>query len=211
MRLSIDRVSVNGLLQDVSLSLNGAELFCVWSPRRAARLALLGVAAKVRRPDSGSVEIRGSAVFAQSSWPQVGGTRVLEQLMLPLLASRASLSGARSRVLGFLSEWDVEDWAAASLADLEDYQLARLSLMRALISRPDVLLVDDPTHGLEPAYAEATLDLLRVARERGAAVLVTTGAVEAMRDADGLFTISQGVLRGDRGTQAQVIPLWSAG
>jgi ABC-type methionine transport system ATPase subunit len=211
MRLSIDHVSVRGLLDEVSLSIDGGELFCVWSARRASRLALLGVAGKIRRPDSGSVQLRGSVVLAQPSWPQIGGARVLEQLMLPLLASRGSLGEARSRVLGFLNELDVEDWAAASLVDLEDYQLARLSLMRALISRPDVLLVDDPTHGLDPVYAEATLDLLRIARDRGAAVLVTTGTVEAMRDADGLFTIGQGVLRGDRGGQAQVIQLRSSG
>jgi ABC-type multidrug transport system ATPase subunit len=211
MRLSIDHVSVKGVLSDISLSLNAGELVCVLCERRVARQALLGVAAQVRRPNSGSVKVRGRVVVAQATSAPIGGPKVLEQLMLPLLASRGSVAQARSRALGFLSEWGLEDWAAADLEELEDYEIARLSLLRALIARPEILLAEDPTHGLEPVYAGATLDLLRTARDQGAAVLVTTGTVEAMRDADGLYTITQGVLRGGRGTQGQVIPLRSAG
>lgn len=211
MRLSIDRVSVKGLLRDVSLSLDAGELFCVLCERRAARLALLGVASRMRRPNSGSVDARGSVVFAQTTWPKIGGRSVLEQLMLPLLASPGSVAEARSRALGVLSGHKLEDWAAADLEDLEDYELARLSLLRALVARPEILLVEDPTYGLDPGYAGAALDLLRSARDGGAAVLVTTGTVEAMRDTDGLFTITQGVLRGDRAEQGQVIPLRRAG
>lgn len=207
MRLELDRVSVRGLLHDITLAVDRGEIVSIWSTRKAARLALLAVAKKIRRPDSGSVVSRGTVLLAQRHWPDAGGPHVLEQLMLPLIASPGSIAQARSGALGALSEWGIEDWASASVRDLEDYQLARLSLIRALLARPDVLLVDDPVSGLDPTYAEPTLQLLRIARERGTAVLVTTSTVEAMRDADGLFTINQGVLRGERPGQAKVIPL----
>lgn len=210
MRLSIDHVSVGDLLRDVSLSIEAGELVCVLSERRATRVALLSVAAKASRPDTGSVETYSRPVLAQTTWPQ-RGTALLDQLIIPLLASPRSVAQARSRALGFLAELGLEDWAGAALSDLEDYQLARLSLMRALISEPDVLLADDPTEGLESGYAEATLDLLRLARDRGAAVLLTTATRHAMQDADGLFTIVQGTLRGEHSAHAQVIPLRSTG
>lgn len=206
-RLSLEHVSVPGLLRDVTVNINDGELVCVWAERRVARLALLNIAAGVMRPGSGITRANGRLVFAQREWPAAGGREVLPQVMVPLLASRRSVTVARSAALSVLLEWDAEDWAGRLLADLEDHELARVALIRALAAEPEILLVDDPTFGLEPIYADGILDLLRVARDRGAAVLVTTPTGDIMRDADILCTLTQGVLRGGRANDADVIML----
>jgi ABC-2 type transport system ATP-binding protein len=59
----------------------------------------------------------------------------------------------------------------------------RLMMARALINRPDVLFLDEPTDGLDPVSARAIRDVIRAEAERGAAVLLTT---HDMHEADSL-------------------------
>jgi ABC-type sulfate/molybdate transport systems ATPase subunit len=205
-RLSIENASVGSVLRGVSLVLESGELACVLARRRAARLALLRVAAGVDRPDSGRSVADGRVILAQGRWPAVGGSTVLDQMTLAVLASRGSMLRARSVALAGLAEWGVEDWCSCDLGEFEDFELAKLAVVRALIAAPEILLIDDPTCGLEAVYANGVLDLLRAARDRNIAVLVTTASVDAMRDADSLHTISQGILRGANREPAEVVP-----
>jgi ABC-type iron transport system FetAB ATPase subunit len=205
-RLSFDRVSVGSLLRYVSFTVNGGEVACVWAPRRTARLAFVHMAAGIEQPVSGTVLVEGRLAFARRSWPPIGGQDVLGQLMLPLLASARSVSRARASALGALCDWGVVEWGGCRLSELEDHELARLALIRALVCDPKVLVVDAPTLGLDTTEAHVTLELFRGARERGVAVLVATASVDAMRDADSLYTISQGTLRGLHATRGELLP-----
>jgi ABC-type lipoprotein export system ATPase subunit len=133
----------------------------------------------------------------------MAGCTVLGQLMLPLVARR-SLGRARTAALAALCDRGLEEWGARSIGELDDRELRDLALMRALLAEPDVLLVDNPTPDVDAR--EPGLDLLRTARERAIAVLATTGSAAAMSDADGVYTLSHGQLRGVRPGTAAVIP-----
>lgn len=206
-RLWLERVTVGDVLRSVSLTVDAGEMVCVWAADRRSRLALLETAAGVLAADEGRVGAAGRVVLAHRSWPAIAGPSVLGQLVLPLLAGDRSVSAARVRVLARLSGWGVEGWSARDVQDLDEHEQRRLAVMRALIVAPDVLLVDDPLSGMEsePAAGEL-LGLLEQARSDGTAILVATGNVQAMRDADGLYTISQGQLRGLRRRGGVVLP-----
>lgn len=205
-RLSLEGVSRKRVLRSVSLTVEAGEIVSVFAPR-AIRSVLLRVAAGIEAPDAGSVRTVGRLVFAQGLWPDAGGSGVLRQLMLPLIAQEGSVAQARSRALEVLSEWRVAEWSGLEIDDLEEHQQARLALIRALVARPDILLVDDPTAGLDGSHAEMVLEILRAARARGVATLFAASSAETMRDADGVYTITQGVLRGLGGDPAIVVPL----
>ena len=206
--LSLERVTVGRVLRSVSLTVDAGEMVCVWAADRRSRRALLETAAGVLVADDGRVRSDGRVVFAHRSWPAIGGRSVLGQLVLPLLVGARSVSGARGLVLARLCDWGVEGWSARDVRDLDEHEQRRLALMRALIAAPDVLLVDDPLSGMESHQAAGELlGLLEQGRGGGTAVLVAVGNVHAMRNADGMYTISQGHLRGLRRPTGVVLPL----
>jgi ABC-type methionine transport system ATPase subunit len=205
-RLSLDQVTLDPLLRSVSLTVEGGEIACVWTRERRARQALLGVAARIDEPEAGSVHATGRVVLAQQAWTAAAGPGVMGQIVVPLLAHGGSVAKARSRALSFLREWRLEEWAARDVSDLDEPDLVRLSLIRALVAAPDVLLLDYPTYGRDGIFTDGVLDVVRAAREQHVAVLLTTDGVEGMRDANALYTLQRGVLRGTEPALGQIVP-----
>jgi ABC-type lipoprotein export system ATPase subunit len=195
VRLTLDDVTYRAALKGVSLSVGDGEMIAVFAERKSDRSALLRVAGGVDAPDNGSVQTNGLVVFAQRSWPALGGPDVIGQLTLPLLARR-SVREARAAALGALVEWGVVEWSGRRLCEMADHELARLSLIRAVTSAPDLLLVDDPTADYGPGIADQASQILRAARGRGCAVLVTASELEPMTGADQIYTLSEGTIRG---------------
>ena len=79
----------------------------------------------------------------------------------------------------------------------------RLSLARALLADPSVLLLDEPTEGLDPeADAALTADLL--AATAGRTTLVVTHRLDGLQDLDGVLVLIRGIVA-QRGTHAELV------
>lgn len=195
--LTFEQVAYQHALRDVSFAVGSGETTAVRVSRKADRDALVRLAAGIYEPEYGTVRTEGRLVLAQRSWPKMGGLGVIDQLILPLLAER-TVGEARAIALSVLFEWGLEDWAACEINELEEHELAHLALLRALLSKPDVLLVDDPTVGFAGQLTEHVRAILKAAKTQGAAVLVAASDVESMVGARGLYTLAQGVLRGSK-------------
>ncbi len=195
--LTFEKVTYKHALQDVSFVVGRGETAAVRVPRKTDRDALIRVAAGIYEPEHGTVRTDGRLVLAQRAWPAMGGPGVIDQLILPLLTERTGAK-ARAIALAVLFEWGLEDWAACEINELEEHELARLALLRALVSKPDVLLVDDPTVGFAGQLTEHVRTIVKAAKTQGAAVLVAASDVESMVGARGLYTLGQGVLRGSK-------------
>lgn len=204
--LTLDSVTYKAALKDVSLFVEAGETAAVVVDRKTDRDALLRIAAQADIPDAGKVTVQGRLVFAQRDWPLMGGSDVLDQLSLPLHAIGYTVPQAHAAAMQALGRWDLEDWAGRELCELEDHELARLSLIRAVISKPDVLLVDDPAIGLATGmFTETVRTLLKFAALEGAAVLMVCSETGPMVGVRGLYSLNDGTLLGSRPSPAQVI------
>ena len=70
-----------------------------------------------------------------------------------------------------------------------------MAVARALVMRPETVLADEPTAGLDAGNAQTVLRMLRRAADEGAAVLVVTHEDEAVHFADRVMVMESGVLR----------------
>ncbi len=208
-------------LCDVSLELEAGELVTVWGPRRSGRTTLLRIAAGMERPDKGTVcfggrdlalardRVLGSEIgYAQLHFSPGEGELVLDQVAGGLLAERISLAAARRRALQALEDTGAESCAALCQRDLDAGEALRVAVARALIAAPRLLVVDEPTNGVDVADRDPILRLLRRVANGGVAVLMSTGDGAALAGADRVFTIDHGQVRGGvADPQAPVIPL----
>ena len=153
----------------------------VIGPSGAGKSTLLRLLAGLEEPCAGAVERRGRVVFLDQD------RTVLERSVLANATFGLELAGVRRRE----AERRVRPWLErVGLADklrqpaqlLSGGERARLALVRALATEPDVLLLDEPTQALDPGNVALAEALLREAHAQGRAlVLVTHNLYQARR------------------------------
>ena len=201
-----ERVALN----DVNFELHGGELVVVWGRRRSGRSSMLRVAAGIEPPDSGNVRFQGRDIHARGgealghgigyckrSVPPGAGRSVLEKLTVGLRMRGASRSHAAARVHAALERSGASDCAGLGFAELDDAEAARVSIARALVLEPAVLLIDEPVAGVDSEQRDSILELLRSLADEGIAVLMTVGETTGLAGNTRAMTINAGVLRGE--------------
>jgi ABC-type multidrug transport system ATPase subunit len=207
-------------LRDVSLELEAGELVTVWGRRRSGRSTLLRIAAGVEAPDSGVVrldgrdltdrgcEMLGSAIgLCRKTFSANEGQFVLQHLLVGQLARGVSPSVANDRAWEALERTGVGSTAKLTPAELDAGEIVRVAIARALALQPRLLLIDEPTIGVDLLARDDILSLLRSLVGDGIAALTTTGETTALAGARAL-QLSDGELHG-RSTRdlAPVVPL----
>jgi zinc transport system ATP-binding protein len=179
------------VLDEVSLSVPPGSFLALLGPNGAGKTTLLKVILGLVRPTAGTVR-----VFGRQPWDLDGERsrigyvpQVLSvDLNFPVRAAEAVLMGRYGRI-GLLHRPALGDRAAADRAmervgitDLASRPIARLSggqrqrvfLARALANEPDLLLLDEPTTGVDPAAGESLYELLRQLHQSGMTILVVS-------------------------------------
>jgi putative ABC transport system ATP-binding protein len=209
-------------LRNVSLDVEPGEVVAVWGLRRSGRTTLLRVAAGVERPDEGAVKFAGEDLargrssvlgsqvgYANGQFMQSQGGTVVDQVAVGLLAGGVPLDRARARAYEILARVEAEDCADLDPRLLDPAETARAGLARALVTNPRLLLVDDPTNGVDLLQRDPILALIRRVADDGVAVLMTVGDVVTI--ADRMLSIDDGELRGDVAPEhARVVSLHAA-
>jgi ABC-type lipoprotein export system ATPase subunit len=183
------------VLHDVSLSAEAGTVTALLGRSGCGKSTLLNLSGAMDFPTSGEVLIDGRATTALSeseltalrrrrvgfvfqSFQLLPTLTVLENVELPLLlAGAANTSEAARQRLRWVG---LEEKAASMPYQLSGGQMQRVSLARALVHSPDLLIADEPTGNLDTASGEQVLALLGEAAARfGATVLIATHSAEA--------------------------------
>jgi ABC-2 type transport system ATP-binding protein len=191
-----DRAAVDGL----SFSVRPATVCALLGPNGAGKTTTVEVCEGFRSPTSGSVRVLGHSPQDQALRPRVGvmpqsgggypGLRAGE-----LLALFASFHARPLDPGELLERLGLTDVARTSFRRLSGGQQQRLSLAMAVVGRPELVFLDEPTAGLDPQARRATWDLIDGLRRDGVTVLLTTHLMdEAEQLADDVLVIDHGKL-----------------
>jgi cell division transport system ATP-binding protein len=203
-------------LVDLSFEVKPAELAVVVGPVGAGKSTLFRLVTGEERPTRGSVLVDGVEVGALGAR---GLARLRRTLGLfpqdgPLLPDRTAVGNvtfvlralgvgrgeARERALAALVEVGLGPARNALPQELAVGERRRVLLARALATRPQLLLADEPTAMLDAAAAGTVITVLRSLGGRGTTCLVTTQAVEVARALDGrVLPLAAGRLRPEAG------------
>jgi energy-coupling factor transport system ATP-binding protein len=176
------------VLRDLSLELAAGTVTALSGPNGCGKSTLLRVMAGLHAPDAGRVLVEGADVTgvpAERRFPAVGMvgqdpgrhllTERVDQELGYALERRGVPAAERARaVAGALDALGLGGLAERHPLDLSVGQRERVALGAILVARPRVVLLDEPTRGMDPARKEALAALLRDLAADGAAVLVAT-------------------------------------
>jgi sodium transport system ATP-binding protein len=173
-------------VRGLSFAVRGGEVLGLLGPNGAGKTTTLRMLATLLRPDRGRATVAGFDVRSaplsvrRNIGYLTGDTGLYERLSpVEMLRYFGALHGLRTAVCEARIATLVDGLAMGSFAgrrcgSLSTGQRQRASVARALLTDPPVLILDEPTAGLDILAARTLLDTLRVERERGKAVLFST-------------------------------------
>jgi putative ABC transport system ATP-binding protein len=213
------------VLRDVSLEVDVGELVAVWGMRRSGRSTLLSIAAGIEPPDSGAVFFEGKDLVARGATVlgngvgfchqgigAASGRRVIDSVRAGLLARGVPVPAAHSRAHEALQRVGVEQFNDLVLGDLDAAETVRVAIAGALVLGPRVLVIDEPTKGVDLLERDEIVLLLRSLADEGIAILVSDGDGSGLSDADRALKLAGGELRGRKTpSMGAVLPMQRPG
>jgi putative ABC transport system ATP-binding protein len=179
-------------LNQVDLSIEQGEFFCLMGPSGSGKSTLLHLAAGIDKPTSGQILVLGDDV-AKFSDKHLAGWRgenvgyifqtfnlipvltALENVELPLLLTGLPKAARRKNAATALEIVGLSDRLDHYPRQLSGGQEQRVAIARALVTDPKILLADEPTGDLDAASAKDILEILTVLnRDHGKTVVMVT-------------------------------------
>ena len=198
-------------LRGVSFEIRSGEVFSLLGPNGAGKTTTVEILEGYRRRDAGNVDVLGvDPERAGGSWRERIGVVLQQSELYPNLTVEEMVglfAGYYERardVDGVVGLVGLEEKRSARVRSLSGGQKRRLDLAVALAGDPELLFLDEPTTGFDPAARRAAWEMIRSLRELGKTILLTTHYLdEAEQLADRVA-----VLRGGRivaiGTPAEL-------
>lgn len=182
-------------LRGIDLSIKEGEIFGILGPNGAGKTTMLNIIVSLLKADSGEVRVMGKNVTFRSD-PEIrrlmnmcsGNPNFIWCMTvretLKFYALLYGVKNAESAIRENIDLLELNDYADVRFDELSTGTKQRLAMAKSLINHPRILLLDEPTLGLDPDIARKTRALIKRLHEgRGITILLTT---HYMREAEEL-------------------------
>jgi len=219
--LEIDNVVKNygatQALAGVSLSLEPGEVFGLLGPNGAGKTSLISIIVTLEKLTAGRVKVFGHEVHSRQAKLNMGwvGQEVIttgffsvEELM-GFHSGYYGVKNPKARVEELLNDLGLWEHRHKKVKQLSGGMKRRLMIAKALVHEPKLLLLDEPTAGVDVELRTKLWDFVEKLRRQGISVLLTTHYLEeAERLCDRVAIIHKGLIRATGGTRG-LIEQWS--
>jgi len=197
-------------LRDITLTIAKGELVYLAGPSGAGKSTLLKMIAAMERPTSGQVIVNGQDIgklkaagvpFLRRNLGLIfqeqrllNDRSVLANVMMPLLVTGSPKAAAEQRARAALDKVGLGERADADPLALSGGEQQRVSIARAIVNRPQIILADEPTANLDRASANKVLDALRAFHSVGVTCLISTHDEQVLDSAARVIHLERGEL-----------------
>jgi ABC-2 type transport system ATP-binding protein len=173
------------VVKGISFEVERGETFGILGPNGAGKTTTLEMIETLRPIGKGTVTIDGIDVSKDQQkirymiGVQTQSTAFMDKVKLTeLLEQQASAYGEKINTIELLKEVNLEEKADSYIENLSGGQRQRFSIAAALVHKPKVFFLDEPTTGLDPQARRRLWDLIRSVRKQGMSVILTTHYME---------------------------------
>jgi ABC-2 type transport system ATP-binding protein len=175
-------------VKGVSFDVRAGECFGLLGPNGAGKTSTLSVIEGLRQPTRGRATVAGHDMRREATQAKrVIGVQLQSSQYFPdlttielvqLTASFYHLFPSRKQALEQLERWGLGEKGGAKVGELSGGQQQRLSLVLALVNDPQIVLLDEPTTGLDPQARRSIWQQIRQLKAEGRTVILTTHYIE---------------------------------
>ncbi|MSQ06178.1 MAG: ABC transporter ATP-binding protein [Dehalococcoidia bacterium] len=186
----VEAVSVEGLVKRfgsftavdaVSFGVEAGEIFGILGPNGAGKTTTLEIIEGLQKPTQGRVTVLGMDILKEPQrikarmGVQLQSSSYFDYLTLrELLTLMGSFFGKKVKPDGLLEQVGLLDKAKSRVNQLSGGQKQRFTVAASLVNDPELLVLDEPTIGLDPQSRRHLWELIRQVHERGVTVMLTT-------------------------------------
>lgn len=201
------------VLTDLNLSVEEGEYVVLTGENGSGKSTLMKLLTGEQKPDSGMIKVFGNPVteaFYDKRIGYVPQNSISRNQGFPATVEEVMMTGLygeigrfrfpkkehRERVRQQLREFDMEEFAKRRIGDLSGGQQQRVMLARAMAGRPKLLLLDEPTAGVDADRVETLYDLLQKINKvfHVTIFMITHGNLESCSGADRILRLREGRL-----------------
>ncbi len=181
-------------VNNVSFEIREGEIFSLLGPNGAGKTTTIGMISGLLKPDVGEVWLMGYSVLSEPKLAKAQLGVVPQEIALyDDISARANLNfwgkmyGLRGKALAkrvdeILSLISLEDRAKGAVSKFSGGMKRRLNVGVALLHEPRVLIMDEPTVGIDPQSRRRILDSVKNLRDQGVTILYTTHYMEEAQE-----------------------------
>lgn len=199
------KIGSKQVIQDVSLSIGRGQVFALLGPNGAGKTTLIRIILGLLKAETGTIRLFGQELTAQSRSDlllRIGvqnDGNLYENLTLEdNLALWGQIYGLdqatiQKRLAELKQKFHLEAYSNMPVGSLSKGNRQKVMLARAMFHNPEVLILDEPTTGLDPAAIDEFYDAIKALKQEGVTIIMSTHYLYGMDDVvDSIGIISEG-------------------
>lgn len=196
-------------LQNVSLQVKKGEFVAIMGPSGCGKSTLLNILGLLDNPTEGTYQLDGTDVsrmqedertelrkgklgFVFQSFNLIDELTVQENIELPLLYMNVPKKERRQKVKEVVERVAMSHRAGHFPAQLSGGQQQRVAIARAVISRPHIILADEPTGNLDSKHGKEVMELLKELHREGTTIIMVTHSLHDANYAERIINLFDG-------------------
>ncbi|CAI8357703.1 MAG: putative ABC transporter ATP-binding protein YknY [Flavobacterium sp. SCGC AAA160-P02] len=202
------------VLKGIDLHIKEGEFVSIMGSSGSGKSTLLNIVGLLDNHDKGEYFLDGKEIknlnekkgavlrnkflgFVFQSFNLISYKTALENIALPLYYKGVGRKERQKIALEYLDKVGLKDWATHLPNELSGGQKQRVAIARALVTRPKVILADEPTGALDSTTTDSVMDLLKEINNEGMTVFVITHEEEVADQTKRIVRLKDGVIVSD--------------
>ncbi len=178
-------------LDDISLSIEPHKITVLRGPSGSGKTTALSIVGAMTKPTSGRVEVFGKEItslperflaeirrtsfgFIFQHFNLIRGVTALENVMVPAYPSGEKHGALRARALDLLGLFNLAGKASSKVEWLSGGEAQRVTIARALINNPEIIIADEPTAHLDTKLSQEFMEIVADLNRQGKTILIAS-------------------------------------